>query len=183
MGLNNLTIHGLWPNYEDGGYPQFCDKSRPFDPDKVADLQSRLDAEWPDLLHGGLWSHEWDKHGTCALSVLPSEHEYFKAALDLNELVDLTGALARAGIVPSKTQRYAATDVVKAVQSVVGDDVTPELNCADGDLQEIRVCFTKTFAARNCGSDASSVARRRALRGSASNGHCSSTLRLPPFAS
>ena len=92
VGLRNLTIHGLWPNYDSGKYPQFCDK-RKFDPDKVADLQDRLNAEWPDLLSkGGLWSHEFEKHGTCSASVLPTEHDYFGAALSLNERLDLTSA-------------------------------------------------------------------------------------------
>ena len=157
VGLRNLTIHGLWPNYDSGKYPQFCDK-RKFDPDKVADLQDRLNAEWPDLLSkGGLWSHEFEKHGTCSASVLPTEHDYFGAALSLNKRLDLTSALFRAGIQPSSTQSYPTKDIVKAVKSVIGDDVDPELNCADGNLQEIRVCFTKTFQARNCDSSASSA--------------------------
>ncbi|GHP05765.1 ribonuclease [Pycnococcus provasolii] len=181
VGLRNLTIHGLWPNYDSGKYPQFCDK-RKFDPDKVADLQDRLNAEWPDLLSkGGLWSHEFEKHGTCSASVLPTEHDYFGAALSLNERLDLTSALFRAGIQPSSTQAYPTKDIVKAVKSVIGDDVDPELNCADGNLQEIRVCFTKTFQARNCDSSASSASSRRALRSAPSDASCGVNVYLPPF--
>ena len=31
----DFGIHGLWPNYQDGNYPQNCDSKNPFNPDKV----------------------------------------------------------------------------------------------------------------------------------------------------
>ena len=31
----DFSIHGLWPNYKDGGYPSNCDTSNPFDPSQV----------------------------------------------------------------------------------------------------------------------------------------------------
>ena len=35
------------------------------------------------------WEHEWAKHGTCALSMFPSEHKYFKTVLRMHHRYDL----------------------------------------------------------------------------------------------
>lgn len=32
----DFSIHGLWPNYNDGGYPSNCDSSKPFDESQVS---------------------------------------------------------------------------------------------------------------------------------------------------
>lgn len=84
----HFTIHGLWPNYKSGGWPEFCDSHLPFDESKIADIQDDLEEEWPSFMGGGddpgFWKHEWEKHGTCALDVMPDEHAYFKTALGLH---------------------------------------------------------------------------------------------------
>ncbi len=41
-----FTIHGLWPNYNDGSYPQFCDPSYDFNEDALRDLYPDLRDEW-----------------------------------------------------------------------------------------------------------------------------------------
>lgn len=35
------------------------------------------------------WEHEWSRHGTCALKVLPSERRFFKTVLNLHKRYDL----------------------------------------------------------------------------------------------
>ena len=42
-----MTIHGLWPNYNDGTWPSFCDPQYKFDDDAVADLIPDLKEAWP----------------------------------------------------------------------------------------------------------------------------------------
>ena len=86
-----FNIHGLWPNYKDGTWPQFCDKDYAFSESEIADLEGALDQEWPSFGGGneGFWAHEWDKHGTCALSVVRSEHSFFKTVLRLHWKYDL----------------------------------------------------------------------------------------------
>jgi hypothetical protein len=92
----HLTIHGLWPNYKDGTWPQFCDSDRKFDVDKVSDLRHELQEQWPSVTDDDewdsdetFWEHEWSKHGTCSRDVLPTEHSYFKHVLDLHSRYDL----------------------------------------------------------------------------------------------
>ena len=33
-----FTVHGLWPNYENGKWPAFCNSSYPFDENEIEDL-------------------------------------------------------------------------------------------------------------------------------------------------
>jgi ribonuclease T2 len=80
-----LTIHGLWPDYNDGTWPQFC-SSEKFDPSVIADLEDQMKILWPDDYNSpsnpfsktAFYEHEWSKHGTC--SGLTQE-VYFKTTL------------------------------------------------------------------------------------------------------
>ena len=52
-----FVLHGLWPQNNDGSYPQHCtDAPGPQNPAAFKDL-------YPDT---GLLRHEWETHGTCS---------------------------------------------------------------------------------------------------------------------
>lgn len=52
-----FVLHGLWPQRNDGSYPQDCSNaSGPSDPATYSDI-------YPDA---GLLRHEWKTHGTCS---------------------------------------------------------------------------------------------------------------------
>ena len=87
----NFTIHGLWPQYIDTGYPSSC-TSEPFDtsiPSQVG--ETTMVQYWPDVQYSvddpqydSFWIHEWTKHGTCTgLSQL----EYFDQAIQLTQSI------------------------------------------------------------------------------------------------
>ncbi|GAB4840018.1 hypothetical protein Ancab_020727 [Ancistrocladus abbreviatus] len=97
----DFSIHGLWPNYDDGSYPSNCDPNNSFDPSQISDLISTMETEWPSLScpsSDGIsfWTHEWNKHGTCSESML-NEHAYFQAALNLKSQSGLLQALQNQG--------------------------------------------------------------------------------------
>ncbi|KAL3008931.1 hypothetical protein AAZX31_07G057400 [Glycine max] len=62
-----FTIHGLWPDYNDGTWPSCCSGSS-FDPKEILTLTNSLEQYWPSLscskpslCHGGkgtFWAHE-----------------------------------------------------------------------------------------------------------------------------
>lgn len=61
---------------------------------------SNLQREWPTLScpsNDGVnfWTHEWEKHGTCAESEL-DQHDYFEAGLKLKQKANLLHALTNA---------------------------------------------------------------------------------------
>jgi len=68
---------------------------------QISDLISSMEKNWPSLScpsSNGMrfWSHEWEKHGTCAQSEL-DQSEYFEAALKLKQKVNLLQILKNAG--------------------------------------------------------------------------------------
>ena len=70
---------------------------------QISDLTSSLQKDWPSLSCPSstgfrFWSHEWEKHGTCAESEEIDQHGYFEAALKLKEKANLLQALKSAGI-------------------------------------------------------------------------------------
>ncbi len=82
-------MHGLWPQRDDGTWPQFCDPGSDLDLDAIEDMLPELETVWPSWSSDDatFWNHEWTRHGTCAEDVIGGQHDYFKAVLRLhNEL-------------------------------------------------------------------------------------------------
>uniref|UniRef100_A0A2C9UTY5 Uncharacterized protein n=1 Tax=Manihot esculenta TaxID=3983 RepID=A0A2C9UTY5_MANES len=87
-----FTIHGLWPDYNDGTWPACCRRSD-FDEKEISTLLDGLQKYWPTLscgssstchgTKGSFWAHEWEKHGTCSSPVVHDEYSYFVTVLNL----------------------------------------------------------------------------------------------------
>jgi len=86
-----LTLHGLWPNYNNGSYPSNC-KGPSFDEKLVAKITPNgVDTAytyWPniqyaegDQQYSEFWDHEWTKHGTCTSM---QQLEYMQTSIDLS---------------------------------------------------------------------------------------------------
>ncbi|KAJ4152193.1 Ribonuclease T2 precursor (RNase T2) [Fusarium oxysporum] len=131
---NSWTIHGLWPDYCDGTYPQFCDKSREYT--NIKDIVTKflgkrtvsyMDKYWvsQDGNDESLWEYELGKHGTCISTLEPSCYtnyetsaeaaDYVKKAISLFKTLPSYKWLAEAGIKPSKTKTYTANEIVDAL--------------------------------------------------------------------
>lgn len=86
---NHFTLHGLWPQYYDTGYPSFC-TDVDFDakyPEAVG--MDTMTKYWPNVQaqegtssYDDFWEHEWTKHGTCSTL---DEQTYFQTAIDTIE--------------------------------------------------------------------------------------------------
>jgi ribonuclease I len=63
---SDYTIHGLWIDYYNRSYPQFCNNI-PFKLEELKEFRENLDINWKSCYGEsiGLWKHEWIKHGTC----------------------------------------------------------------------------------------------------------------------
>jgi ribonuclease T2 len=115
---------------------------------------ARLNKYWPSLNGPSqtFWAHEYEKHGTCAVDVLPTEFDFFNRTLAVRDQYDLTPALAAAGIVPSATTTFTKAALQNAATAAFGFPVLPECDSA-GALTGVTVCINKnTFKAQSCGS-------------------------------
>jgi len=147
-------IHGLWPNFWDGSWPQFCCKSDEFDVNKVKSLEPQLESKWSNLLPGksasSLWAHEWDKHGTCSSEnkQLVGEMGYFGSTLSFYDKFAFKNWLLEAGIQPSDTTVLQESRVINALAKYIPNTI--ELHCekAKGGnvpyLDSISICIDKT---------------------------------------
>ncbi|XP_038714283.1 ribonuclease 2-like [Tripterygium wilfordii] len=152
-----FTIHGLWPDYNDGTWPACCTRSN-FDEKEIATLLDPLEKYWPSLscgssstCHGGkgsFWGHEWEKHGTCSSPVVRDEYSYFLTTLNVYFKYNVTKVLSEAGYVPSNTEKYPLGGIVTAIQNAF--HTTPSIVCSSGAVEELHLCFYKDFKPRDC---------------------------------
>jgi len=159
----HFTIHGLWPDYNDGTWPSCCTESD-FDEKEISTLLGALEEYWPSLscskastCSGGkglFWAHEWEKHGTCSTAVFKDEYTYFLATLNIYFKYNVTEVLFEAGYVPSNTEKYPIGGIITAIQNAF--HATPQLICKKGALEELRLCFYKDFTPRDCVDSAKS---------------------------
>lgn len=130
------SLHGLWPQREAGGWPEYCDTA-------AADPSKRQTGAMADIMgSGGLAWYEWKKHGRCSGL---SAAAYFAAARRV------FGALRLPE--PAEGASAAAVEAaVLAANPALGPDGVI-VTCRDGRLQEVRVCLTADLAPRPCGRD------------------------------
>ncbi|CAN1130042.1 Ribonuclease 3 [Linum perenne] len=164
---NRFTIHGMWPQKNNGQSPQNCPGSVP-DVRRSgrvdAPTMALLDTHWPNLQRPPntvFWTYEWNKHGTCSGWPL---QRYFKTAVDRALNVNVLQKLASAGIRPNN-RMYR----VNAVRNSLGA-YSPVVNCNSvvrnrrrvNQIKEIWVCVQKDGSrlvrcprgsppSRNCG--------------------------------
>ncbi|KAL7500096.1 hypothetical protein ACHAWT_009058 [Skeletonema menzelii] len=135
---DRLTIHGLWPNNNDGSYPQNCSNEK-FDLSNLQPIREELEQKWPNIQapssntarHVDFWEHEWGKHGTCSgLSQL----DYFSHAL--KELIPTPS------IVTDAEEQHAVVKKDDLLAAYGGAQLVV-LVCEKGYLSEVRVCHQK----------------------------------------
>ncbi|CAD6505338.1 BgTH12-00829 [Blumeria graminis f. sp. triticale] len=156
--LDSWTMHGLWPDYCDGSYPSYCG-----DMPHYANLSAILSTAAPELFDfmstywlpnrgtaENFWQREYNKHGTCINTLMPSCYgadyapgdeviDFFEKAVGLFRRLDTYQALAAAGITPSFVQTYTAAEIEKALTEVTGSSVV--LGCWHGQLSQAWYSF------------------------------------------
>ncbi|KAK1313773.1 Ribonuclease 2 [Acorus calamus] len=130
--LSEFTIHGLWPDYNDGTWPACCSRSD-FDVKKISSLMPLLVKYWPSLscssaslCHGGkglFWGHE--------------------------------KVLDDAGFRATNADKYPLGEIVSTITKAFG--APPSLSCSHGAVEELYLCFTKDFKPRDCANGLSTA--------------------------
>jgi ribonuclease I len=86
---SGFTIHGLWPQYNQTSWPQYCNTTDKFNYTALTPLLPQIDKYWgtcTQFNHTEEWflQHEWLKHGTCTPF---TEAQYFGTGLALYQIL------------------------------------------------------------------------------------------------
>jgi len=183
-GVNNWTVHGLWPSsLTQHLEPHDCDKSDPFVESKVASIRERLEHQWPNVFVSesitSLWEHEWSKHGTCAKDVEATDGElkYFSTSLDFLQKFPINKYLQESGIEQSNDKTYTLSAITEAIHKVTKTKIQPHCNHINERgqdtyyLADIRICVDKSLTLIDCeGDDPKKINRFLDLHAKPQNG-------------
>jgi ribonuclease T2 len=132
-----LVVHGLWPQYDNGKWPENCGGT----PKVPSSIVKQMLAIMPgkDLIQ-----HEWSKHGTCsALSV----QDYFGAI----------GKLYNGLMVPEGFQKpaNAAHTNANAIETKFASaNAAPKaafrVSCPENEFSAVEICLSKDLLYQAC---------------------------------
>jgi len=134
-----FVVHGLWPQNDDGSYPQYCAPTRPV----AQDTLQRLLAIMPDR---GLIQHEWAEHGTCSGLDVQTYFEEVQRAFNQLQIPPEYRAPSRPRSVDPAGLEQEFGDANHAPASAF------RASCRGGDLIGVQVCLTQDLKYRACGS-------------------------------
>jgi ribonuclease T2 len=138
-----LVVHGLWPQYDNGDYPTFCDPSKNFVPRASLDISREI---YPDK---SLAIGEWRKHGEC--SGLDAAH-YYQAEIATYHMIKLPGTL----VAPAAPLHAKAAEIAQAFARANPGVIEPGMvrtSCVRGELEEVRFCVKKDLSGfQDCGN-------------------------------
>jgi ribonuclease T2 len=135
------TLHGLWPQYEDG-WPQYC-RTVQRDPTRGET------AAMADIMGGaGLAFHEWKKHGRCSGLSAQGYYAASRQAFQTLRMPPVFAQIDRDLTVPASVIEEA---FLEANPSLQPDQIT--VLCDDGLISEVRLCLTPDLEPRRCAPD------------------------------
>jgi ribonuclease T2 len=134
---STFVLHGLWPQNNDGGYPENCaNASAPPDPSAFVDI-------YPDA---SLLQHEWRTHGVCTGL---SADTFFSAARAAFRSVVIPPAFSNLDHQTSMTPGEILSSFTAANPSISGASLA--LSCGNNYLTAVEVCLDKTLHPIACG--------------------------------
>ncbi len=134
-----FVLHGLWPQFDAGGYTQACAADAGLD--RAAEAVGRTLYPSPQLMR-----HEWQRHGTCS-GLGPSE--YFRTADRALAVTRIPAPFAA----PQTDQQLAPQQILAAFRAA-NPGLPPHsmtVACRRGALSEVRLCLTRDLRPRSCG--------------------------------
>jgi ribonuclease T2 len=147
-----FVLHGLWPQYTDGGYPATCATQQPLTEDARRFGVTVFPSE-------KLVAHQWRKHGSCS-GMDPLA--YFRAADAARDAIRIPPELEPG----ARTHETTAQAVSKALR-----DANPRIHrrgvavvCSGPELREVRICLSKDLQPVACGRGVRDACRRGTIR-------------------
>jgi ribonuclease T2 len=132
-----LVVHGLWPQYDNGKWPQDCASTPPV-------ASSTVNHMMPIMPGKQLIQHEWEKHGTCSgLSV----QDYFGAIEKLYNALEVPPEFKKPAASAQSTpaaieQKFAAAN--NAPKRAF------RVSCPQNEFSAVEVCLSKDLQYQSC---------------------------------
>lgn len=147
-----FVLHGLWPQFRAGPYPQDCETRERLTPQAVAFGATIFPSR-------SLIAHEWQKHGTCSgLDAL----RYFRLADQARTAIRVPATFES----PRRTQTTTAAGIVAAFvganPGLPAAAVVPV--CSGAVLAELRICLDRQLSPLACATNVRSNCGQRPVR-------------------
>ncbi len=147
-----FVLHGLWPQYTRGGWPQNC---APLTPLSAEQRQQGLTL----FATATLMEHEWKKHGTCSGLGASAYLDTTDQALGKVRIPD--------ALQPStQVREFSAEEIARLFQQsnpgMPSDGVS--VSCRGPQLSEVRVCLHRDLEYASCGKGVNSQCRAGKVR-------------------
>jgi ribonuclease T2 len=137
-----FVLHGLWPQYEDG-WPSYCRTTQ-------RDPARSETGEMADIMDGaGPAFYQWKKHGRCSGLSAATYFQTARKAYGRIAVPALFAQVTRRLEVPAQVVEQA---FIETNPGLTPDQIT--ITCAEGLIEEVRICLTKDLQPRTCGADA-----------------------------
>lgn len=145
-----FTLHGLWPQYTDGGYPNFCRTT-------ARNPSRNMSNDMVDIMGtSGLAWYQWKKHGRCAGISAADYYALSRKAYASVTRPTIFRKLKRDINLPASVVEEA---FMEANPTLLQNQIT--VTCKAHKIQEVRICLSKDLEPVKCGYD---VSRDCALR-------------------
>jgi ribonuclease T2 len=126
-------VHGLWPQNDDGTWPEFCDS--PHENPSRAMTRAMEDV----MGSSGLAAYQWRKHGSCSGLSPEGYFSATRAAFEALRLPEIGGTVRLDQVLAQVQQANPAIGADMAVAT-----------CQGGMLREVRVCLSHDLTPQPC---------------------------------
>lgn len=136
------VMHGLWPQYEQGGWPSYCRTSH----SEATRGQTRA---MIDIMgsSGSAW-HQWKKHGRCSGLSADVYFDTARRAYRQTTRPAVFRKLTKDIKLPARVVQQA---FLEENPQLTENQLT--VTCKAGYIQEVRICLSKDLTPRVCGAD------------------------------
>lgn len=132
-----LVVHGLWPQYDNGKWPQDCASTPPV---SSATVQHMM----PIMPGKQLIQHEWEKHGTCSGMAV---QDYFGAIEKLYNGLEVPPEFKQPS---SSAQTSPATIEQKFAKANNAPKGAFRISCPQNSFSAVEVCLSKELQYQAC---------------------------------
>jgi len=137
-----FTLHGLWPQYRVGGYPQYCHTTE-------RGPSRQITNQMADIMGtSGLAWYQWKKHGVCAGLSVTDYYALARSAYNSVKRPAIFRKLKSNITLPASVVEAA---FLEANPKLLKNQIT--ITCKAHKIQEVRICLSKDMKPVKCGPD------------------------------